>query len=147
MSPLVALGLVAGAAVAGFLFVNRNKTRAGVLPGTTRDLVKGKTYAVLTTITAQDGKPGPTNINNKPSGPIGTLEMNRAAAIIKATYEQLGFKFLSSPVPRDTGEASDFLNKKSSIWLFNAQWTLDSSKPGDQPPWTLSQDYVLLPVQ
>jgi len=142
MAPIVALALVGGAAVAGFLFVRRNAIKGqakGELPGVVDILSKGRTYAVMVTLAAQDGRNG--------QKAIGTLDVAVASANIKNVYEVLGFKVLSAPVVRNAGEASDFLHKNPSIWLFNGQWTKDDEKPALAADFILSQTFVTLPVQ
>jgi len=142
MTPIVAVALVAGAAAAALLFSRRNRIAGqvpGQLPGVVDSLTKGRTYAVMVTLTAQDGRNG--------QKPIGTVDVAVAAANIRNIYEVSGFKVLSSPVPRNTGEASDFLHKNPSIWLFNAQWTREAAKPALPADFVLSQSFVTLPVQ
>jgi hypothetical protein len=140
--PLVAVALAGGAAALGFLFLRRNHVKGqvtGELPGVVDVLSKGRTYAVMVTLTAQDGRNG--------QKAIGTVQPEVASANIKNVYEVLGFKVLSAPVTRNAGEASDFLHKNPSIWLFNAQWTKDDTKPPIPADFILSQTFVTLPVQ
>lgn len=142
MTPIVAIALAGGAAVAGFLFLRRNLVKGqvkGELPGVVDVLSKGRFYAVMVTLTAQDGRGG--------QKPIGTVDVAVASANIKNVYEVLGFKVLSAPVVRNAGEASDFLHKNPSIWLFNGQWTKDDEKPPVPADFILSQTFVTLPVQ
>ena len=141
MGPLVALALVAGALGAGYLFTQRNRVNGqvpGQLPGVVDTLTKGRTYAVMVTLTAQDGRGG--------QKPIGTLDVAVAAANLRNVYEVSGFKVLSSPVPRNTGEAADFLHKNPSIWLFNGQWTKENAKLPVPADFILSQSFVTLPM-
>lgn len=141
MEPITALAL-AGGAVTVYL-ITRKKGVAGQvpgqLPGVTEQLQKGKTYAVMVTITAQDGRNG--------QQPIGTLKVDVASANLKNVYEVLGFKVLSQPTLRNSAEVSDFLHKNPSVWLFNGQWTKDSPTIAAEPGFILSHTFVTLPVQ
>ncbi len=141
MTPFIAVGLVGAAATAAYLY-HRSKSLHGQVPGQMRGVVdkleKGRTYAVMVTLAAQDGRAGHTA--------IGTTNPEVASANLKNFYETSGFKVLSAPVPRNSAEASDFIHKNSSIWLFNAQWTLDTEGANVLAPWVLSQTFVMLPV-
>lgn len=154
MTPLVAGALVAGAAGAVYLY--RKATLKGqvpgALPGVVNKLTKGKSYAALVTIAAQDGRAGHTPINSGVSGngnsvPVGQTSVIDAATTMKAGLEQVGFKVLSAPVPRNAAEQKDFIDRNPSIWLVNLQWTQDGDNPGGLPGYILNIDYVLLPIQ
>lgn len=140
MGPLLAVGLVVGAVGAGYLYV-RERGKSGAVPSTIDKLVKGKSYAVMVTLTAQDGRGGQV--------PIGTIDPAVASANIANVYGVLGFKVLSAPALRNTSEASDFIHKNPSVWVFNGQWTKDAATipASDLPAFVLSHSIVLLNVQ
>lgn len=141
MAPLLAAALVGGAGLVGYLFVKRNAVKGqvkGQLAGVTDTLTKGKTYAIMTTLTAQDGRGS--------QKAIGTLQVDVAAANVKNVYELLGFKVLSAPAPRNAAELGDFL-QNPSIWLLNGQWAKETAVPALPADFILSQSFVTLPVQ
>lgn len=141
MTPVVALGIVAGAAGAVYLYKKRSEVKGqvpGALPGVVNQLTKGKSYAALITVAAQDGRAG--------HQAVGSIQPDEAAATLKAGLEQVGFKALSAPVLRNAKEADDFIHKNPSIWVCNLQWTKEGN-PGALPGYILNIDYVLLPIQ
>lgn len=143
MTPLIAVALVAGAAGAAYLFSRRQIP--GAAPGADKlttgvdKLTKGRTYAIMVTLTAQDGRNG--------QKPIGTKDPTVASANLKNIYEILGFKVLSAPVLRNAAEVSDFLHGNPSVWLFNGQWTLDKDTIDVEPAFVLSHSFVPLTIQ
>jgi hypothetical protein len=142
MGPLLAVGLVAGAAGAGLLYMRSRGLKgqvAGAAPGVVDTLTKGRSYAVMVTLTAQDGRGG--------QKPIGTINPEVASANLRNVYEVLGFKVLSAPVLRNASETSDFIHKNPSVWLFNGQWTKETGRIAAEPDFVLSHTFVTLPVQ
>jgi len=53
---------------------------------------------------------------------IGTRDVPTATAVIKSTFEQLGWKILSTPVPRGDANVNKFKAGEPSEWIVNGVW-------------------------
>jgi len=146
MGPLVIA--VAAVAVGGALwFYKQNQKYSppgqvdGELPGVVHTLVKGKTYAVLATITKavtdeQAWKQYP-----------GVQREQMIGLLLSSAFTQGGFKVLSTPVVRNEEEMKKALAGEDSVWVFNAQWLMEQSRMGwNQPKYLRNITFVMLPI-
>lgn len=67
---------------------------------------------------------------------IGTKDLVTATNVIKSTFEQLGFKMLSTPVPKGDENIKKFGAGEPSEWVFQGVWRRrDMSTIPTAPAW------------
>lgn len=93
-----------------------------------RELEKNKTYAVQMMVNPQ-----------APDWPPQQTDLARSAALIKATFEQLGWRFppngAGDPKLRDQGNASRFFAGSPAEWILTATWIRDERVMPAAPRW------------
>lgn len=105
-----------------------------VLSLSSSQLEKGRTYTAQVMIDPKSPQWG--NIN----------DLNRAAALIKATFEQLGWKFVMNPMIRNEDNARRFIAGEPNEWIFNAIWMKDEKYQTLKPDWVTMVLAYPLPV-
>jgi len=134
--PVPVVVLVAASALGGAILYNAyDKARAKKVSGDTarqsafdkvaRELLKGKTYAVQMMVDPRSPQWG------------GVTNLDTASNLIRVTFEQLGWRFLMNPTPReDKATAAQKLATKQPLeWVFNGVWTLDQKFMPVVPTW------------
>lgn len=128
MHPLVLLGGGALAALGVKSFLDKRKHDQEVaqshfqaaLGMAAKELTQGKGYTVQLSI--QSSKTG----TNNPA---------TMAALIKATFEQLGWRVTSTPSPLNATNTQAFVASRDSQWVFQGQWTKEEKFMPQGPAW------------
>lgn len=100
-----------------------------------RTLQKGKNYAVQLMVDPSNPQWG------------GVKDLTTASALIKATFEQLGWRFLAAPAPRDSSAvASQKLMAGQPLeWVLTATWIRDEPYQAVSPGWAAMALPYLIP--
>jgi hypothetical protein len=100
------------------------------------ELLKGKSYAVQ--LMVDPANPTWGGINN----------LERASALIKATFEQLGWRLHFNPAPRDDLKTATqkLALKQPMEWVFNGTWMRDERYQTLSPGWVGMALPYLLPT-
>jgi hypothetical protein len=139
---------VAAAAGAGYWLYQKNKTTAvpnqmpGAPTGIVSKLEKGKSYAIMATITsAVTDDPGFKALP-------GTDNNSKIAQMLTAVFQQCGFQITGNVAIRDTEEMKKALAGQPSTWVLTGKWMLDQDHITATPPaWVGNAAFVLLPTQ
>lgn len=138
---LPVIAVIALSAAAGAFILNKvqkdaqkeaaeQQARHNVLSLAATEFEQGKTYAVQLMVTPD----------------IGTKDKVTASKVIQSTMEQLGWKVLSTPVPRDPSAETAFFTGQPAQWVFSGQWTKTDKFMNVVPPWLGSAMAFKLPV-
>lgn len=128
MHPLILAG---GALAAGWFaksMIDKNKTSTAqqqaafeqALGKAATELTQGKGYTVQLSID---------------SPKMGTKDAATASAVIRSTFEQLGWRVTSTPSPRTAAETQNFVSGRASQWVLQGQWTKAEKAMTQGPPW------------
>jgi hypothetical protein len=100
-----------------------------------KELIKGKSYIVQLMVDPKQSQWG------------GVRDLATAQQLIQRTFEQLGWRFLMSPTPREDSKtaAAKLQNLQPLEWVFNAQWMLDQKTQPMSPNWVGMAVPYLLP--
>lgn len=145
MNPvLIALASAAGGA---FLFsrvakaqeerARTDAARQATLDLTAKELKQGHAYAVQMMVDPRAPSWG---------GPAAPRNLATAAALIKATYQQLGWRFLNEPA---TSSGVQFIGGQPALWIWSGVWTRPEPFQPVAPGWavmTLAQELPSLPA-
>lgn len=121
MNPLVLGG---GALLLGWLgksYIDKSKAEARQkqLLGA-RELIQGRTYTVQASVDTSK---------------LGTKDPSTAAAVIKATFQELGFIINSTPTPKTAGDQAALSYGGASQWMFQGQWNRAEKFMPQGPAW------------
>jgi hypothetical protein len=117
------LAAAAGGAVVYDMY-KKSEASKGASDQVASELIKGKSYVVQMMVNPQSPQWG------------GVRDLAQASALIKATFEQLGWQFLMNPTPRDPATAAAKLNALQPLeWVFNATWTRNEKAQTMSPSW------------
>lgn len=124
MHPLVLIVGGAALALAGKSYFDKKKEQEvatqHVLGMAAKELIQGKGYTVM------------LEIDSSKAGTNSTATM---ASVIKATFEQLGWRMTSTPTPRGANDTLAFTQGRPSQWIFQGQWTKEEKFMPQGPPW------------
>lgn len=89
------------------------------------ELQKGRSYAVQLMVDPRQSQWG------------GVRDLATAAKLIQATFEQLGWRFIMQPKPREaTATAATKLNALQPLeWVFTGTWMRDEKFQSMSPNW------------
>lgn len=122
MHPLVLAG---GAAVLGYLgFKAMKKQEAADLQQKqlwgASELLTGHTYTVQASIDTSK---------------LGTQDPSTASAVIKSTFEQLGWRVTGSAQPKGSADMQALAEGKPSQWMIQGVWTKPEKFMTTTPQW------------
>lgn len=66
---------------------------------------------------------------------LGTKDPSTASAVIKATFEQLGWRVMSTPQPKAPADMQALAEGKASQWMIQGVWTKPDKYMTQTPPW------------
>lgn len=116
------------------------RARQAALGMSAQELVQGRTYAVQ--IMVDPRMPGW-------GGAAAPKDLATASALIKATYEQLGWRLLNLPAIADVQNAQRFFAGQPALWVFSGVWSRPEKFQAISPDWatmTLAQELPTLPA-
>lgn len=116
----ILLGAVGAAALVLPKMGKKDEPAAQALRPGAPELLQGHTYTVQLTID---------------SPKMGTQNVATASAVIKSTFEQLGWLISSTPTTRGPGETANFNAGKASQWIFQGRWNKAEKFMPQGPPW------------
>jgi hypothetical protein len=103
MTPLVVVTALAGTSL---LLKGGYDRWKGAAIAPVRELTQGASYAVTAELTG-----------------IGSSDISAGAQYLMTFFQQAGFDVLSTPTPKDSGEATHYVRNEPSAWVFNGRWT------------------------
>ncbi len=110
-----------------------------VLAMTARELLQGHSYGVQVAVDPKSPAWGGANAPH---------DLGTAAQLIRATYQQLGWQFLSDPALADQASAKRFLAGEVAPWVFAGTWSRPERFQPTSPGWagmTLAQELPSTP--
>ena len=113
--------------------------RQRALAMTSRELLQGRSYGVQIAVDPKAPAWGGAN---------APRDLEAAARLIRATYQQLGWRFLSNPALADQASARRFFAGEVAPWVFVGTWTRPERVQGSAPGWagmTLAQEVPTTP--
>lgn len=99
-----------------------------------KELEQGKSYTIQLMVDPRSPQWG------------GVTDLVTGEQLIKATFEQLGWKVLSYPKIRSDAEAKKFYAGQPCEWVFNGTWTKADKFMTGTPSWVGMAIPYLLPV-
>lgn len=145
--PLPAVVVVAASALGGALLfsayektqqkkVAEDAAKQSAFQNVARELQKGRSYTVQMMVDPRHPQWG------------GVRDLATASNLIRATFEQLGWKFLMHPKPREDQQvaAAKLASGQPLEWVFNGTWTRDEKYQPMSPGWVGMALPYLLPT-